>query len=141
MELIPPLRYCANRFANFWIAWAAGTLIDDTQSGFRYYPAAVFRDLDVAHDRWSSFVFESEVLIAAARAGMEIVCVPISVRYADLKRASHFRPVVDFARISFMIAGRLLRSGLNVPGLVRSLRMRSATKGLADAVAHDRREP
>ena len=41
-----------------------------------------------------------------------------------------------------MVAGRLLRSGLNVPGLVRSLRMRSArSKGLPDAVAHDPREP
>ena len=79
---IPLARYCANRFANFWIAWAAGRPIDDSQSGFRYYPAAVFRTLDVRHDRWASFVFESEVLIAAARAGIDILFVPVSVSYA-----------------------------------------------------------
>jgi glycosyltransferase involved in cell wall biosynthesis len=119
---IPKARYRANRFANFWIAWAAGQPIADTQSGFRLYPAAVFRRLAVPHGRWSSFVFESEVLIEASQAGMEIVCVPVSVSYANLSRASHFRPVADIAKIVVMVAARLLRRGLNLPGLLRSLR-------------------
>jgi glycosyltransferase involved in cell wall biosynthesis len=133
-KTIPKVRYCANRTANFFVAWAAGTPIDDSQSGFRYYPAAVFRDLRVAHGRWESFVYESEVLIAAARFGIEIVSVPISVRYADPPRASHFRPVVDVAKIGVMIAGRLLRTGFHLPGLVRSLRVRGARPVPPDTV-------
>jgi glycosyltransferase involved in cell wall biosynthesis len=119
---IPRARYRANRFANFWISWAAGRPIVDTQSGFRLYPAGVFRDLSVRHGRWSSFVFESEVLIEASQAGYDVVCVPVSVTYANPARPSHFRPVADIAKIVVMVAGRLLRRGLNLPGLVRSLR-------------------
>ncbi len=139
---IPKVRYCANRFANFWIAWAAGQPIVDTQSGFRYYPAAVFRTLDVRHGRWSSFVFESEVLIAASRAGIEVVCVPISVKYANPARASHLRPVADIAKIGVMLTSRLVRTGLNLPGLVRSLRRpRAPVPPPSDSVARYPRKP
>ena len=120
--LIPKSRYRANRFANFWISWAAGRSIVDTQSGFRVYPAAVFLDLSVRHDRGASFVFESEVLIEASRAGMPIVCVPVSVTYANAARRSHFRPVADIAKIAAMLTRQLLRRGLDPRGLVRSLR-------------------
>lgn len=139
-DTIPRARYRANRFANFWIAWAAGQPIADSQSGFRYYPAAVFRQLDVAHGRWSSFVFESEVLIAASRAGIEVFCVPVSVKYANLARASHFRAVADIAKITLMVARRLLSTGFNLPGLARSLRTRDARVLEADTVARYPRE-
>ncbi|HVF63696.1 MAG TPA: glycosyltransferase family 2 protein [Casimicrobiaceae bacterium] len=138
-DIIPRARYRANRFANFWIAWAAGQPLADSQSGFRHYPAHVFGTLDVRHDRWSSFVFESEVIVAAARAGIEIVCVPIAVTYANPARASHFRPVADIAKITMMIAGRLLATGLNLPGLVRSLR-RAAPAGTYAAPARIQRK-
>jgi glycosyltransferase involved in cell wall biosynthesis len=139
---IPKVRYCANRFANFWIAWAAGQPIGDSQSGFRYYPESVFRTLDVRHGRWSSFVFESEVLIAASRAGIDILCVPISVRYANPARASHFRPVADIAKIAVMIAGRLIRTGFNLRGLLRSLRGASdSAPQPPDSIARYPRKP
>lgn len=138
---IPKVRYCANRFANFWIGWAAGRPIADTQSGFRAYPAAVFRGLNVRHDRWSSFVFESEVLIAASRAGMEIVCVPVSVKYAAPPRPSHLRPVADISKIALMVAARLLGRGLYLPGLWRSLRAPDPSPAPADPVARYPRKP
>ena len=47
---IPRSRYCANRFATLDRV-GGGRPIDDSQSGFRYYPATVFRTLDVRHDR------------------------------------------------------------------------------------------
>jgi glycosyltransferase involved in cell wall biosynthesis len=103
-ERIPAPRYCANRFANFWISLAAGYAIADSQSGFRVYPARIFREAQVSYDRACSFVFESEVLIEATRLGAEAVCVPVSVTYSDRARASHFRPVVDIARC---VRGRL----------------------------------
>ena len=66
----PPARYRANRFACFWISWAAGHPIADSQSGFRVYPRAVMRDRARAIGvRGSRFTFESEILIEAARQG------------------------------------------------------------------------
>ncbi len=108
---IPPARYWANRVGNFWIGMAAGQAIADSQSGFRVYPARVFREARVRYDRGSSFVFESEVLIEAARLGMPVQCVPVQVIYSGRARASHFRPVVDIARITRMVAWRLLAQG------------------------------
>ena len=119
---VPRPRYFANRFANFWIAWAAGQRIADSQSGFRVYPAAVLRQARACADRAASFVFESEILIEAGRRGTPLLAVPIAARYGAHYRRSHFRPVVDVLRIVRMVAWKLLARGLHLPGLVRSLR-------------------
>jgi glycosyltransferase involved in cell wall biosynthesis len=123
-EAIPPARYRANRFANFWISWAAGQAIADTQSGFRVYPAGLLAQPPVPCGVAASFVFESEILIEAARSGLQVSCVPINATYGAHVRASHFRPVLDIARIVRMVAWRLLARGLYLQGLVRSLRAR-----------------
>jgi glycosyltransferase involved in cell wall biosynthesis len=120
-ETIPRPRYLANRFANFWISWASGYAIADSQSGFRIYPSSLFARLQVRYDESASFVFESEVLIEAARLGVRARCMPIQVVYRRGARPSHFRPVLDIARIVRMVAWRLLSRGLYLPGLVRSL--------------------
>ena len=111
-SLIPRARYRANRVANFWISLAAGYAIADSQSGFRVYPARVLREVHVKSDRAHSFVFESEILIEAARLGVQARCVPVQVVYGDRARASHFRPVLDIARIVRMVAWRLISQGL-----------------------------
>jgi glycosyltransferase involved in cell wall biosynthesis len=120
---IPVARYGANRFANFWISWAAGMKIEDSQSGFRIYPATVLRSGLPSSS--TGFVFESEVLIEAGRAGVRIVHVPVAAVYSRHARASHFHPVLDIARIVIMVAGKLLRKGLHISGLIQSLRQPS----------------
>ena len=119
---IPRDRYLANRFANFWIAWAAGQPIADSQSGFRIYLAGLFREFSSRAERDAGFVFESEILIEAGRRGIRITDVPVSAAYPERARRSYFRPVLDFARIARMVAWKLLARGLYLPGLVRSLR-------------------
>ena len=52
-------RYVANRIADFWISWATGRPIEDSQSGFRLYPAPLLRALTLKHGPKQSFVFES----------------------------------------------------------------------------------
>lgn len=121
-ERIPRERYLANRFANFWIAWAAGQRITDSQSGFRIYPAALLGEFIARAKRDSGFVFESEILIDAGRRGVRLIEIPISTIYLQRARRSHFRPVLDIARITRMVAWRLLSRGLYLQGLVRSLR-------------------
>ncbi len=119
---IPRYRYNANRFANFWIAWAAGYPISDSQSGFRIYPADLLERVRVAHHRASGFVFESEILIEAGRVGVTSLPISISAIYLPQARASHFRPVMDTVRIVRMVTWKLVSSGFNLRGLQRSLR-------------------
>lgn len=121
-ENAPPLRLFANRFANFWISWAAGYWIADSQSGFRLYPGAAFEQAQVPHTRERSFVFESEVLIEAAWRGIRSEPVPIDSVYFEAARKSHYKPTEDTVRIVRMVAGRLLRRGMNPLGLFRILK-------------------
>lgn len=118
----PRARYNANRFACFWISWAAGHPIADSQSGYRVYPREVMRLALGPRIRGSRFTFESEILIEAARQGHRTLAVAIPGHYPTNARPSHFRPVVDIAKIVVMVAGRLLRQGMAPVGLWRSLR-------------------
>lgn len=85
-------RYIANRVADFWISWAAGRPIEDTQSGFRLYPARFLRTLTVKHGLKESFVFESEVLIEAGRRGGALPACSDPRRAADWSPAQPFPP-------------------------------------------------
>lgn len=119
----PAARRRANRVADFWISWAAGAAVADSQSGYRVYPAAALVALDRYEGRARRFSFESEILIDAARAGIGTVAADIPALYAGtLQRRSHFRPVADIARIVLMVAGKLLARGMDPAGLRRALR-------------------
>ena len=115
-------RYFANRTADFWISWAAGRPLEDSQSGFRLYPSQVLRRLTLKHGPTRSFVFESEVLIEAARQGVDCLHIPISVVPRRGPRASHFRPIVDIVRITRMVAWKILCKGFYLQGLLTSIR-------------------
>lgn len=104
---MPAVRYYANKIANFWISWACGYRVRDSQSGFRLYPARLLGQLDLAHDKARGFVFESEILIEAARLGVKSVMLPIAAVYHSGMRPSHYRHI-DSARITRMVAGKLM---------------------------------
>ena len=118
----PLARYRANRFACFWISWAAGHPVADSQSGFRVYPHNVMRIALAGRVHGSRFTFESEILIEAAWQNHRTLAVAIRGRYPENARPSHFRPVFDIAKIVLMVAGRLLRQGMAPLGLWRSLK-------------------
>lgn len=118
----PRARLIANRIANFWISWAAGHRISDSQSGFRYYPIGLLRALDLSSLSYGGFVFESEILICAAQRGYLSTSVHIPALYDSVAfRASHFRPGRDITRIVLMVAWSLIRRGMYPMGLYRSL--------------------
>jgi glycosyltransferase involved in cell wall biosynthesis len=121
-EQAPAARLFANNFADFWISWAAGRTVHDSQSGFRLYPAQALQQVRIGHNKYRSFVFESEFLIEAARHGFCFKTVAIASHYPQQTRASHFRPVIDISRIVLMVAWKLIKRGLYLQGLVRSLR-------------------
>ncbi len=122
-ERMPRIRRFGNWQADFWIAWAAGYPIRDTQCGYRLYPAALLQRLAVRGGRRNSFVFESEVLIEAARIGCYARSISINTIYGRSPRRSHYRAASDTLRIVLMVAGKLIRRGLYPLGLLRSLRL------------------
>ncbi|MGI9335321.1 MAG: glycosyltransferase family 2 protein [Gammaproteobacteria bacterium] len=121
----PRLRRFANRFADFWISWAAGHRIIDSQSGFRLYPAAAAQAVVSRTGIRHGFVFESEALIEAAWRGFSSAHVEIESIYLANARPSHYRAVQDTAHIVRMVATRLLTRGMYPAGLLRSLSVRS----------------
>ena len=99
-ENIPGKSSFGNRFSNFWFHVTTGISLKDTQSGFRLYPLAIFKEL---HFRSTKYEFEVEVIVRAAWAGYDVVNVPVRVYYpGGEKRISHFRPFTDFFRISVL---------------------------------------
>ena len=132
-ERVPGARRFANAQADFWISWAAGCAIADSQSGFRLYPAALIDRLGPVAGRSTGFAFESEVLIAAARQDFRLVAVPVDALYPADTRPSHYRPWADTARIVGMVAGKLIARGMYPQGLLRSLRQAPQIAATGDA--------
>ncbi len=127
----PRLRRFANETADFWISWACGRRIADTQSGFRLYPAALLARLPTRPRRGQGFAFETELLIDAMQAGAALHTVPIGTRYPAYSRGSHYRPWGDTWSIIRLVGGRLLRRGMHPMGLVRSLGQPQASSSRA----------
>jgi glycosyltransferase involved in cell wall biosynthesis len=120
-ETAPPLRRFANAMADFWISWAAGQWIADTQSGYRLFPADVLRKVLPVCAGYHGFVFESAVLMEAAERGAKIATVPIRTLYPRDARPSYYRPSLDTLLIVRAVAWRLLRRGMAPLDLARAL--------------------
>ncbi len=137
-EAVPWLRNFANHFADFWISWACGARIRDSQSGFRVYPAGLFTDLamDTRPDR--GFVFESEILIRAAKRGIGARSVAIDAMYGTAARPSFYRHR-DTWRITRMVAWSLITRGLYLPGLYRAFSRSNLPSSDVDPIAENRK--
>ena len=90
----------ANRFSNFWLWVQTGRRLDDTQTGYRLYPLRKLHGLSLLTSRYEA---ELELLVFASWHGVELVPTPINVYYPPREeRVSHFRPGMDFARITVL---------------------------------------
>lgn len=119
----PGLRRFANRMADFWVSWAAGYPLQDTQSGFRLYPAEFLRQASAPEPGLDGFVYESALLIQAAQCGCYPAVVAIETLYLPQGRTSYYHPWRDTARIVNLVARSLLARGMYPQGLLRSLRL------------------
>lgn len=97
-DSVPKNSSFGNSFSNFWFWADTGIKLTDTQSGFRLYPLLV---ADKIKFYTSKFEFEIESIVKIAWRGIEVKNVPIKVLYND-ERISHFRPIIDFVRISIL---------------------------------------
>lgn len=97
---VPGKSSFGNKFSNFWFWVETGLRMKDTQSGYRLYPLHLLRDINFITRK---FEFEIEVLVRSAWKGIGITEVPVRVFYAEKgNRVSHFRPFIDFSRISIL---------------------------------------
>ena len=100
---MPWIRRATNSVMTRIVSGLAGREIQDTQSGYRAYPVALFDDVALRH---GGFVLETEVLIAAAGRGWQVREVPVRA-IPRARRRSRFRPLGDGVAIGAYLAGRV----------------------------------
>jgi glycosyltransferase involved in cell wall biosynthesis len=99
-ESVPGKSSFGNKFSNFWFWFETGISLPDTQSGFRAYPIHLLHEKRYFSRKYE---FEIEVIVRAAWKNIRIIVVPIHVYYAPVaERVSHFRPFIDFSRVSVL---------------------------------------
>ncbi|MDR2787148.1 MAG: glycosyltransferase family 2 protein [Candidatus Accumulibacter sp.] len=103
-ESVPRLRLHARYLTHVWV-WinTLSRRIDDSMCGLRVYPLAAVLPLLPVLARARRMEFDPEILVRLDWAGVEIVNMPVAVRY-PAGNASRFRPWRDNARIAAMHA-------------------------------------
>lgn len=91
----PRANVLSNSISNFFLSLFIGQTLPDTQCGFRRYPVHATLALGMVG---SQYEWEAEVLIRAARAGLPLVSVPITVAYPK-DRVTFFVPRRHVRRI------------------------------------------
>lgn len=120
-QAAPKSRLLANKIADFFISWAAGQKVYDSQSGFRVYPIGLLNSFQKHYHHQHSFVFESEIFIEATRQRCSIAALAIDSYYPEDARDSHFQPARDICAITRMIAKKIILQGFNLPGLGKAI--------------------
>jgi hypothetical protein len=98
---MPVHRRASNAMSAAAVSVCTGRRVADSQSGYRALRADVLRRVMARGDRYE---YETDFLIAAARAGLRIACVPVPTIYGA---PSHFRALRDSARVLRTIARHL----------------------------------
>lgn len=97
---MPQKNIFANKFSNFWFTVQTGVRLPDTQTGFRLYPLARMKGMRAFTSRYEA---ELELLVRLAWRNVAQIPVPIRAHYPPAgERVSHFRPGIDFLRISVL---------------------------------------
>ena len=94
---IPARSRFGNNVSKVMYRVLCGIAVSDTQTGLRGVPASFLEACIAAEgDRYE---YETNMLIAAKKAGVAFAEVPITTVYEDNNSSSHFHPVLDSVRI------------------------------------------
>lgn len=97
---MPQKNTFANRFSNFWFTVQTLKRLPDTQTGYRLYPLEHLGRIHLFSSRYEA---ELELLVRAAWRGIKLESIPVDVYYPAVgQRVTHFRPGIDFIRISIL---------------------------------------
>lgn len=105
-----------NNLTKYLIYLFNGISIDDTQTGLRYLPSSIFENLLQLPGK--KYEYELECLFAIRSLGYNITQIQIKTVYIDDNSGSHFRPIIDSARIYLVFIkfsfSSLLSFGLDI---------------------------
>jgi len=100
---IPRPRYNSMQIARFYVSLAANQFIEDTQCGFRLYPLAAIKNIELTKQ---GYVTETEILMKAGDSGVRIRSMNINTIYNNT--CSYFRPILDVADITQYVISYLI---------------------------------
>jgi len=89
---VPVVRFLANHISSALLSWRLGTPMHDGQSGYRLYELTL---VDLFEGMRPGFVWETEILLRAARKGYKLGTIPIRCCYPDGTKTSHYRSIKD----------------------------------------------
>jgi glycosyltransferase involved in cell wall biosynthesis len=101
---VPRIRFAGRKITRFWVDLEVGRgVIQDAMIGFRVYPIEQVRGLALRDDRMA---FDVEIAVLLVWAGVKVLNVPVAVRYPSAEEGglSHFRPIADNVRLSWLHA-------------------------------------
>jgi glycosyltransferase involved in cell wall biosynthesis len=102
----PSANQFSNNLSNRFLSLFTGLRLLDTQCGLRRYPVKETLALKCQDP---GYAFEAEVILRAARVGLPILQLPISVHYPEkAERLSHFHVARDPYRIVCRVVTTLL---------------------------------
>ncbi len=93
-------RRLSNRLSSRMLSWVAGGAIADFQTGFRLYTLRLIERTGFPESRFDA---ESAVVVRAIRSGLRVSSTPIQLAKSDGRDTSHYRPIVDSARIAVAV--------------------------------------
>ncbi len=96
-EETPGKSLFGNRFTSVAMRFLYGISLKDTQTGLRGIPNFMAKDL--LNVRGTRYEYELNMLIYAKGHSIPFVIIPIETIYFDNNVGSHYRPIVDSARI------------------------------------------
>jgi len=117
-ETAPATRKTARQVTKFWVDRETGGRVRDAMIGCRIYPLATARTSGTRGNRMD---FDVEIAVRMARAGVEVVNLPVRVRYLTAAEGgiSHFQPVRDIVRLSWMHSR--LCTGISIRWVLRKV--------------------
>ncbi len=99
---MPFPRKVSNSLSSFVASLAGTARFKDSQSGFRYIPASVLREVELNSSKYD---LEPELLIRAARLGYRVRAIPVRTIYNDSH--SFINPLADLYRFLKMVTKSL----------------------------------
>jgi glycosyltransferase involved in cell wall biosynthesis len=130
---VPARSRLGNNTTRHLFRLATGRSLHDTQTGLRGYSASLLEWLcSVPGER---FEYELSVLLIASKEHVPVIEVPADTVYLDANASSHFRPLVDSARVYRPLLRFLLSSfAAFLVDLIALIALMATTRNLAVSV-------
>lgn len=118
-ESAPKARVYGRKVTNFWVALETlSTSIRDSLCGFRVYPLAQFRQVHDEFSVGSRMDFDTDLMVKAIWAGIQIRFLETKVVYKD-NDESHFHYLRDNLRLIWLHIRLLCGMIIRLPKLLR----------------------